>query len=218
MIWLWCWKLSIKSYPLQEIFTDITKFCHHFYSIIYGYDKIMDHSLLMYCLVIADEKRSSITHIYCINSLWPSDTIWCQRSGSTLAQVMACCLMTLSYYINHFLTHHFRGIVELVQDPFHRKCSRFIKQVLKKHLKNHFLISQGLMSSTIQIYSLSHPSLGWLYVFSSFLPRLPPQQLLPLTSKPFELNHRYLAQRIYGSGEMYWMTFPWPWPKVTAVA
>ena len=26
------------------------------------------------------------------NSLWPSDAIWRQRSGSTLAQVMACCL------------------------------------------------------------------------------------------------------------------------------
>ena len=38
------------------------------------------------------------------------------------------------------------------------------------------------------------------------------------TSKPFELNLWYLAQRIYGSGEMYWMTSPWPWPKVTAVA
>ena len=48
--------------------------------------------------------------------------------------------------------------------------------------------------------------------------RPPPQQRLPLTSKPFELNLRYLAQRIYGSGEMYWMTFPWPWPNVTAVA
>ena len=66
---------------------------------------------------------------------------------------------------------------------------------------------------------LNHPSLGWLYVFSSFPPpHPPPQQLLPLTSKSFELNLRYLVQRIYGSGEMYWMTFPWPWPKVTAVA
>ena len=64
--------------------------------------------------------------------------------------------------------------------------------------------------------SLSHPGLGWLYVFSSFPPRPPPpprpplQQLLPLLSKPFELNLRYLAQGIYGSGEIYWMTFPWP--------
>ena len=72
---------------------------------------------------------------------------------------------------------------------------------------------------------LSHPGLGWLYVFSSFpprppppRPRPPPQQLLPLASKPFELNLRYLAQKIYGSGEMYWMTFLWPWPNVTAVA
>ena len=66
--------------------------------------------------------------------------------------------------------------------------------------------------------SLSHPSLGWLYVFSSFPPRPQPQQLLPLMSKAFELNLRYLAQRIDGSGEMYSMTFPWPWPKVTAEA
>ena len=35
-----------------------------------------------------------------INSLWPSDTIWWQISGSTLAQVMACCLMAPSHYLN----------------------------------------------------------------------------------------------------------------------
>ena len=65
---------------------------------------------------------------------------------------------------------------------------------------------------------INSPGLGWLYVSSSFPPRSPrpsPPQHLPLTSKPFELKLRYLAQRIYGSGEMYWMTFPWP--KVTAV-
>ena len=28
-----------------------------------------------------------------INSLWPSDAIWWHRSGLTLAQIMACCLM-----------------------------------------------------------------------------------------------------------------------------
>ena len=68
--------------------------------------------------------------------------------------------------------------------------------------------------------SLSHPGLGWLHVFSSFPPRPcpPPQKLFTLTSTPIELNLWYLAQSIYGSGEMYWMTFPWPWPKVTAVA
>ena len=36
----------------------------------------------------------------CINSLWPSDAIWRHRSGSTLAQVMACCLTAPSHYLN----------------------------------------------------------------------------------------------------------------------
>ena len=31
-------------------------------------------------------------------------------------------------------------------------------------------------------------------------------------------SHVKTAQRIYGSGEMYSMTFSWPWPKVTVVA
>ena len=35
-----------------------------------------------------------------LNSLWPSDTIWRQRSGSTLAQVMACCWTAPSHYLN----------------------------------------------------------------------------------------------------------------------
>ena len=65
---------------------------------------------------------------------------------------------------------------------------------------------------------ISHPVLGWLYVFSLFPPCPPPQKLFPLMSKPFELNLWYLAQRIYGSREMHWMTFQWLWPKVTAVA
>ena len=36
----------------------------------------------------------------CINSLGPSDAIWRHRSGSTLAQVMACCLTAPSHYLN----------------------------------------------------------------------------------------------------------------------
>ena len=35
-----------------------------------------------------------------LNSLWPSDAIWWQISGSTLAQVMACCLTAPSHYLN----------------------------------------------------------------------------------------------------------------------
>ena len=34
------------------------------------------------------------------NSLWPSDNIWRHGSGSTLGQVVACCLMAPSHYLN----------------------------------------------------------------------------------------------------------------------
>ena len=34
------------------------------------------------------------------NSLGPSDAIWWQKTGSTLAQVMACCLTAPSHYLN----------------------------------------------------------------------------------------------------------------------
>ena len=35
-----------------------------------------------------------------VNSLWLSDTIWWHKFGSTLAQVMACCLMAPNHYPN----------------------------------------------------------------------------------------------------------------------
>ena len=37
---------------------------------------------------------------YIIDSLWPSDTISRQRYGSTLSQVMACCVTAPSHYLN----------------------------------------------------------------------------------------------------------------------
>ena len=39
-------------------------------------------------------------HIVLLNSLWPSDVIWRQRSRSTLTRVMACCLTAPSHYLN----------------------------------------------------------------------------------------------------------------------
>ena len=41
--------------------------------------------------------------VFCVNStnsMWPGDTIWRRRSGSTLVQVMACCLTAPSHYLN----------------------------------------------------------------------------------------------------------------------
>ena len=45
-----------------------------------------------------------------INSLGPSDSIWQQRSGSTLAQVMACCLIAPSNYLNQCWLYIIRGV------------------------------------------------------------------------------------------------------------
>ena len=44
----------------------------------------------------------TLSHWYVdkINSLWPSDAIWWHKSGSTLAQVVACCLTAPSHYLN----------------------------------------------------------------------------------------------------------------------
>ena len=38
-----------------------------------------------------------------VNSLRSGDGIWRHRSGSTLAQVMACCLTAPSHYLNQYL-------------------------------------------------------------------------------------------------------------------
>ena len=42
---------------------------------------------------------AEVTHAGRINSLWPSDICW-HRSGSTLAQIMACYLMAPSHYMS----------------------------------------------------------------------------------------------------------------------
>ena len=42
----------------------------------------------------------TFTHQLSFDSWWPSDAICRHQSGSTLAQLMACWLMALSYYMN----------------------------------------------------------------------------------------------------------------------
>ena len=52
----------------------------------------------------ADIQMTKFDFVICLrrlfNSLGPSDAIWRQRSGSTLAQVMACSLTVPSHYLN----------------------------------------------------------------------------------------------------------------------
>ena len=37
---------------------------------------------------------------HCANTLWPRDPIWQHRTGSTSAQVMACCMTAPRHYLN----------------------------------------------------------------------------------------------------------------------
>ena len=57
-------------------------------------------SFIMYLKVHINATCIYVTQPQWVNSLWPSDAIWRQRSGSTLAQVMACCLSAASHYLN----------------------------------------------------------------------------------------------------------------------
>ena len=51
-------------------------------------------------LLISLHRFHCVTKNSALNSLWPSDAIWWQRFGSTVAQVMAWCCQAPSHYLN----------------------------------------------------------------------------------------------------------------------
>ena len=52
-------------------------------------------------LVVLNTHCLVLLQIY-INFLWPSDAIWRHASGWTLTQVMSCCLMAQSHYLDQY--------------------------------------------------------------------------------------------------------------------
>ena len=77
-----------------------------------------------------------------VNSSWSSDAIWRYRFMSTLVQVMACCLMAPSHYLNQCWLIIY-GILwsSVVWQQFFRKRSRY-----QFKFKNCCHISQGTKS------------------------------------------------------------------------
>ena len=76
------------------------------------------------------------------NSLWPCNAKWWHRSGSTLAQVMACCLTAPSHYLSQWwfslLTSceiHLTAISQQV--PWILFCIMSLKITLSKKLRQH---------------------------------------------------------------------------------
>ena len=59
-----------------------------------------------------------------INPLAPSDTIWQQRSGSTLAEVMACCLKAPSHYLNQCWLINTKVFMAFIRGHYYEKISR----------------------------------------------------------------------------------------------
>ena len=75
-----------------------------------------------------------ILNVYTVGSrrqlaaLWPSDAIWWHRSGSKLAQVMACCLTAPSHYLNQCWLiisqwHYLKAISQEIMESYLAKIS-----------------------------------------------------------------------------------------------
>ena len=58
-------------------------------------------SLIMRILILSTLHKVYQLPGYYLNSLGSGDAIWPQRSGSTLAQAMACCLRAPNHYLNN---------------------------------------------------------------------------------------------------------------------
>ena len=114
---------------------------------------------------------------------------------------------------------------------YHHRCSvafscaiaQAVLKILICNYQDYNPTYQGQISWNGRGIIIKSPRSGVALCFQFVPPRPRPprprlQKLFPPTSKPFELNLWYSALTIYGSGEMYLITFPWPWPKVTAVA
>ena len=69
---------------------------------------------------------------YLMNSLWPRDASWWNRSGTTLAQVMVCCLTATSHYLDQCWI-----IISSAQVPHLYKNTSAINHWNK--LENHLL-------------------------------------------------------------------------------
>ena len=93
------------------------------------------HMIVANFLMLISQWSLLHKHAYNIDSLRPSDAIWWHRSRSTLAQVMACCLMAPSHYRNQCWL-----IFSKVQwHPLEGNCTKIAQSLITKinNLKFH---------------------------------------------------------------------------------
>ena len=97
---LWCHVASLRDNELKYFVESITysapqRLVFNIWIMVSFYMQAIDRHMLSYLVDL--NTRIAVCHF---NSLWHSDTIWRQRSGSTLAHVMACCLTAPIHYLN----------------------------------------------------------------------------------------------------------------------
>ena len=88
------------------------------YSFLWCFSVFDTKIIIHYERLLLTKATNQCRRLSLVNSLWPSDTLWWQRSGSTLGQVMACCLTAPSHYLNQcwliiskVLWHSSEGII-----------------------------------------------------------------------------------------------------------
>ena len=87
------WLARQEHWPIPDTFAVIMKISE-WHNILLIYSTNVIHIGMMILDIKCDY------HLLFINSLWPSVTKYRQRSGSTFARVMACCLTAPSHYLN----------------------------------------------------------------------------------------------------------------------
>ena len=115
-----CWEMAVAItcgyggylLPLLAAHSSFNLFLHNFQSVPDPDNLILSRRvvLMKYHISVAVDVNWSCMHDmiaddkhgrwFMFNSLWLNDAIWWHRSGLTLAQVMACCLMVPSHYLN----------------------------------------------------------------------------------------------------------------------
>ena len=93
-----------KMFPFDDVIKIRTKImanCYQFKSSFWGFNPSKYPRIFLrlgLSNVCAFEDRAPVNFIF--NSLWPSDALWRHRSGSTMAQVMACFQTASNHYLN----------------------------------------------------------------------------------------------------------------------
>ena len=99
-----------------------------------------------------------VTRRQWMNSLWPSDVIWRQIFGSTLVQVMDCCLTAPNHYLNQCW-------LIIIKVQWHSSDPNFTRDTSDiNHLNKleSYLFRISLKSHREQWVNSSWPAVGWL--------------------------------------------------------